>query len=443
MLMTGSFAITNVNIVSEDAKDGLLHGYNVVVGPDGRISKVGAGNRTGIPDGYHRIDGTGRYLLPGLINAHVHLFSNGKPLSATLTGPTFQHAVSAALHSPLGALLIAHRTKVNARTLLLSGVTTFRTVGDVDYEAVRLRERIESGKELGARMLAAGPLLAITGGHGSPQIALIGDSPSQNRKNARTNIMHGVTAIKIAATGGVTDARRIGDAGRPQMSEEEMAAICEEAHHAGLLVAAHAQSPLGVTMALRAGVDTIEHGCAMNSEIIDLFGDNPRSLRGWSALIPTLSAALPLVKLSREVTGVDEIVVANARIAVDEMVQGIHDAKENGIALGMGTDTAMTYVTQYNTWRELALLNEYGDLTPQEAIHAASAENARILGFDQVTGRIAQGLSADLLLLKRNPLNDWRAYEHPEFVIARGRVLQNPQIERFELVDNELDAMKA
>lgn len=190
MLMTGSFAITNVNIVSEDAKDGLLHGYNVVVGPDGRISKVGAGNRTGIPDGYHRIDGTGRYLLPGLINAHVHLFSNGKPLSATLTGPTFQHAVSAALHSPLGALLIAHRTKVNARTLLLSGVTTFRTVGDVGYEAVRLRERIESGKELGARMLAAGPLLAITGGHGSPQIALIGDSHHRTgRTHARISCM--------------------------------------------------------------------------------------------------------------------------------------------------------------------------------------------------------------------------------------------------------------
>ncbi|MCH4160180.1 MAG: amidohydrolase family protein [Bifidobacterium sp.] len=440
--MNDSFAICNVNIISEDAQDGLLRGYNVVVGTNGTITAVGPKQHTVVPQNCHRLDGSGKYLLPGLINAHVHLFSEGKPLPELLTGPTFQQAVSSVLHSPIGTLLSKHRAKLNARTLLLSGVTTFRTVGDVGYEAVALQQQIDKGKELGSRMLASGPLLAITGGHGSPQIALIGDSPSQNRKNARINIMHGVTAIKIAATGGVTDARRIGDAGRPQMSEEEMAAICVEAHHAGLLVAAHAQSPLGVTMALRAGVDTIEHGCAMNDEIVDLFQNNPLSLRGWSALIPTLSAALPLVKISQDITGVSDIVVANAHIAVDEMVQGIHDARANGIPIGMGTDTAMTFVTQYNTWRELALLNRFGGLSPIEAIHAATQENAKILGFEQVTGKIEKGFSADMLLLKDNPLQSWNSFKHPELVIARGKVLMNPHVTRFSDIDQQLDNMQ-
>lgn len=388
------------------------------------------------------MDGRGKYLLPGLINAHVHLFSDGKPLPELLTGPTFQHVVSAVLHSPAGTMLSRHRARVNARSLLLSGVTTFRTVGDVGYEAVALQRKFDSGKELGARMLASGPLLAITGGHGGPQIAMFSDSPWQARRNTRINIMNGVSAIKIAATGGVTDARRIGDAGRPQMSEEEMAAVCVEAHHAGLLVAAHAQSAEGVTMALRAGVDTIEHGCAMNAEIIDLFHDNPLSLRGWSALIPTLSAALPLVLLSQDITGVSDIVVANARLAVDEMIQGIHDAKAHGIAIGLGTDTAMTYVTQYNTWRELALLNRFGGLTPLQAIRAATRENARILGLDDVTGKIAKGFSADLLLLRENPLRDWESFAHPELVATRGKVLLHPRVKRFDDIDSELDSMQ-
>ncbi|MDN6209144.1 metal-dependent hydrolase family protein [Bifidobacterium crudilactis] len=439
--MNASFAIGNVNIVNERAGDGLLRGYNVVVDGKGTITAVGPRDTTTIPEGCHRVDGRGKYLLPGLINAHVHLFSDGKPLPELLTGATFQHAVSSVLHSPIGTVLSRRRAQVNARTLLLSGVTTFRTVGDVGYEAVALQRRFDSGKELGARMLASGPLLAITGGHGSPQIAMIGDSPWQARKNTRINIMNGVSAIKIAATGGVTDARKIGDAGRPQMSEEEMAAVCMEAHQAGLLVAAHAQSAQGVTMALRAGVDTIEHGCAMNDEIVDLFHDNPLSLRGWSALIPTLSAALPLVKLDQDVTGVSDIVIANAHIAVAEMIQGIHDAKAHGIAIGMGTDTGMTLVTQYNSWRELALLQRFGGLTPIEAIHAATWENARILGLDGITGQIGKGFSADMLLLAENPLLDLGSFVHPELVVTRGTVLKNPRVQRFDDIDTELDAM--
>src|SRR5699024_1086439 len=161
--------------------------------------------------------------------------------------------------SPLGHRFVKQRAKANVITQLLSGVTTLRSLGDVGYEVVAVGKEIAQGKYLGPRVIASGPLHAITGGDGAPQIALVSASPWQARHNVRHAIRHGVSATKIAATGGVTDSRTIGEAGRPQMTEEEMAAICEEAHKANLLVAAHAQSTEGITAALRAGVDTIEH----------------------------------------------------------------------------------------------------------------------------------------------------------------------------------------
>jgi imidazolonepropionase-like amidohydrolase len=239
----------------------------------------------------------------------------------------------------------------------------------------------------------------------------------------------------------VTDARAVGEAGRPQMTEEEMAAICDEAHRAGILVAAHAESLEGVKDALRAGADTIEHGSEMDAEVIELFRDNPRSLRGYSALVPTLMAALPLVKLDQAVTGVSGIVRENARIILDRIIAAIKDAAANDIPIGMGTDSALTYVTHYNTWRELDYVVRYGGLSPARAFHAATAANARILGLDEVTGSVEPGKAADLVVLRANPLDDFRALASPVMVIARGTVIDSPAVERFDELDAQLDSI--
>lgn len=321
-----------------------------------------------------------------------------------------------------------------------SGVTTLRSVGDPGYEVVEVAAEIEGGRYLGPRVFASGPLLAVSGGHGAPHIALVSDSPWEARRNVRVNLRRGTTAIKISATGGVTDARVIGEAGRPQMTEAEMIAICEEAHNADILVAAHAQSPAGVAMALRAGADTIEHGSSMNEEIIALFKKNPRALQGRSALIPTLQACLPLVKLDPKVTGIDKVVQANAVMILDEMLQGIHDALEHDVPLGMGTDSALTYVTHYNTWRELDLLVRYGGLTRAQALHAATQPNAKILGIAEQTGLIAPGRSADLVVLDENPLEDLRAFVQPHAVVVRGTVIDHPEITRFPELEAQLDS---
>ena len=145
-------------------------------------------------------------------------------------------------HSPLGKPYMAATVKHNATTLLESGVTTIRTLGDVGYEVVTLRDQIDAGQILGPRILASGPLMAIPEGHGAPLIALTSGTPEEARTAVAQNLKAGVNAIKIAATGGVTDAQEIGEAGSPQMSVEQMRAICDEAHQYGVIVGAHAQS---------------------------------------------------------------------------------------------------------------------------------------------------------------------------------------------------------
>lgn len=437
----GPFAVTNATAVTGDADGAVLPATTVVVDAAGVIEQVGPSAEVPVPAGYRRIDAAGEYVMPGLINAHAHLFADGKPLPAILTDQALEGMVSFAYHSPLGKLLVKRRAKASVLTQLRSGVTTLRSLGDVRYEVAAVRDEIDRGEYAGPRVLASGPLLAVSGGHGTPTIALVGDSPWEARRNVRVNLRHGVDVIKIAATGGVTDARAVGEAGRPQMTEEEMAAICDEAHKAGKIVAAHAESLQGVKDALRAGVDTIEHGSEMDAEVIELFKDNPRSLRGFSALIPTLMAALPLVKLAQGITGASDIVRENAGTILDRTIAAIRDAAANDILIGMGTDSALTYVTHYNTWREMDYAVRYGGLTPARAFHAATQANAPVLGLDKVTGSAEPGKAADLVILRANPLDDFRVFTSPAMVIARGTIIEHPAVECFDQIDAHLDSL--
>ena len=434
------FALTNANVVTGDPDGTVLSGTTVLVDAAGTIEQVAPSTEVSVPAGFRSIDVTGQYVLPGLINAHAHLFADGKPLPSILTNESMENVVSFAFHSPLGKVLVKRRAKSNILTQLHSGVTTVRSLGDVAYEVVAVREEIERGQYIGPRILASGPLLAVSGGHGTPTIALVNDSPWAARRNVRVNLRRGVDVIKIAATGGVTDARAIGEAGRPQMTEEEMAATCDEAHKAGKIVPAHAESEKGVKDALRAGVDTIEHGSPMDAEMVELFKDNPRSLHGFSALVPTLMAVLPLVKLGQNITGVSAIVRENARIILDRIIGAVHGAAANDIPIGMGTDSALTYVTHYNTWREMDYVVRYGSLTPARAFYAATRTNARILGLDGVTGSVEPGKAADLVVLRANPLDGFRAFTDPKMVIARGVIIESPMVERFDELDAHMDS---
>lgn len=440
--MTTPFALSHVSVLTCDADGTIAQDQTIVVDPEGRIARVGPSAEVALPDGYRQIDCTGKFAMPGLINAHAHLFSDGRPIAKLLLHPRTQNLATWFMRSAAGRKMLRGRARRNLTNQLNSGVTTVRTVGDVAVEVIETRAAIERGDFPGPRVLASGPLLAITGGHGAPQIARIADTPEQARAATRKNIAAGALAIKISATGGVTDALEIGHAGHPEMTEEQLAAVCEEAHARGIVVAAHAQSVEGVKRCLRAGVDTIEHGSSMDDEIIELYRDNPRSLRGWSAMVPTVQACMPLVKLDRSVTGINEIVLANAELVMGEMLAGIRTALDNEIALGVGNDSGVTYVTHSNFWRELDQLIRFGGLTPVQALHGATRSNARILGLEDEAGSLEAGKSADVVVLDENPLNAIRALEKPTLVVARGRLIDDPVIKRIPEIDRQLDTIQ-
>ena len=213
--MPHPFALSDATILTGDPDGTVLSGQIILVAADGNIERVGPSTDVPVPTGYRRRDVTGRFVTPGLINAHAHLFSSGLPLPPFLVKESTAAIVTKLGRSPLGRALFKKRTKANVLTQLHSGVTTIRSVGDVDYEVVEVADEIERGEYVGPRVLASGPLLAITGGHGAPQIALTSDSPWDARRNARRNIQRGVKAIKISATAGSrTRARSVTQAAR-------------------------------------------------------------------------------------------------------------------------------------------------------------------------------------------------------------------------------------
>lgn len=200
-----------MNVVTGDREGTILTDHAIIIDGTTIIDVV---NSDQVPEGIRTTDLTGRYVLPGLINAHAHLFSDGKPLPSNSIPPIVKRLRDAIIHGPIGRKLLLSRTRSNVLTQLHTGVTTIRSLGDFGDEVLKVRDEINEGKAVGPTLLASGPLLAATGGHGAPDIALVADDPWGARGNARQNIAMGVDVIKIAATGGVTDARSIGEAGR-------------------------------------------------------------------------------------------------------------------------------------------------------------------------------------------------------------------------------------
>ena len=376
------------------------------------------------------VDLEGRYIMPGLINMHVHLAGNGKPqkkqrdnekLVKTLMGTALSRAVAYKVVSDF------------ARTELLSGVTTIRTVGGLGDFDTRLRDEIAAGKRVGPRILAANEGISVPGGHMAGSVAVAAHSIDEALKQLEHAENEKVDLVKLMITGGVLDAKEKGVPGELKMKPEMVKAVCDRAHAAGYKVAAHVESPEGVKVALANGVDSIEHGAKPDDEMIRLFKEKN------AFLCTTISPAVPYALFDRSLTNATEIEQYNGNIVFEGIVECARAALANDIPVVLGNDVGCPWITQYDFWRELCYFHKYTGVSNAFALYTATKRSAELAGIGDITGSIEKGKCADMIVTKDNPLDRLEALRHVDMVIARGRVIDSPKIKVNSLVERELD----
>ncbi len=362
--------------------DGRILDHATVLVKDGKILKI-AQNSMNIPKDTQTIPLDGQTLLPGFIDAHIHICMDGSPdpVAAGLT------------ESPTITTLKAAES---ARRTLMAGVTTVRDMGGKDGIDFGLRQAIDSGLIPGPRMLISGRLICMTGGHGW-QVGLEANGPDEVRKAAREQIKAGVDIVKLMATGGVLTPAV--EPGSEQLTEEELRAGVEEAHKAGKKTATHAMGTRGIQNALRAGIDSIEHGVYLDDETVSMMME--RNI----PLIPTISALYNIETKGTE-AGIPAFAVEKTLKVKPFHIESIRMAREAGVLVAAGTDAGTPFNLHGENLGEIKLLVDYGGFSPMGAIMAGTCIAARVLGLEKELGTVEEGKVADLVLVEGNPLDN-------------------------------------
>lgn len=380
----------------------------------GRITAVGPD--VAVPAGARQIDLSHLTVLPGFVDAHVHLTGH------VLGEPGWDNA--GVRETPADAALRGAR---HARSTLEAGFTSVRNVGAGGFADVALRDAIARGDVPGPRMQVAAHALGITGGHcdftngyvagvfgaepgGERGVA---DGPDAIRAAIRFQVKHGADVIKICATGGVLSE---GDSvGVQQYMADELRAVVEVAQLMERRVAAHAHGTAGIKAAVAAGVTSIEHGSILDDEAVRLMREH------GTYLVPTLMAAESVERLARNGTLTGER--ADKALAVAPLMRSsIRRAAAGGVRIALGTDAGV--FPHGTNGHEFTLLVEWGGLTPMQAIVAGTSTAAELLGWSAQVGRVAPGRYADLVAVAGDPLADIRVLERVDWVMKGGAVIK-------------------
>ena len=399
-----------------DGKSDALMRPGLVVVTDGQIAAVGAG--AAIPAGAEVIDFGDATLLPGLIDAHTHLtgmYSDDYKQSALnyLQKPIAEQALDAS---------------ANARITLMAGITTVRDVGSSDYIDVGLRNAIRDRVLPGPRMLVCVHALGSTGGHcdgsGGYREGLFGhesgpldgviNGADQARYAVRLDHKYGADVIKVCATGGVLSLAD--DVDTPQLTQEELNAIVDESHALRRKTAAHAHGAEGAKRAIRAGIDSIEHGTFLDDEALDMMKQ-----RG-TYLVPTLMAPHGIQEQIDKGTYIPAPILTKAKAAIAAGHQMFQKALAKGVKIGMGTDAGV-YPHGRNT-EEFHLMVDLG-MKPIDALKAGTSADAELLGLAEKLGTLEPGKIADVVAVPGDPVENIRQVEHVFFVMKEGVIYKN------------------
>ena len=398
-----------------DGKSNALAAPGVVVITDGKIVGVGAG--VTVPAGAEVIDLGDATLMPGFIDAHTHL--------TMMYSEDYARAALDGLRKPIPEMALD--ASVNARITLMAGFTTIRDVGSRDYLDAGLRNAINRGVVPGPRMLVAVHAIGATGGHcdetgyregaigpeTGPEVGVI-NGADEARRAVRLAHKYGATVIKTCATGGVLSLADAVDT--PQLTQAELDALVDEAHALRLKTAAHAHGAEGAKRAIRAGIDSIEHGSFLDDEALDLMKQK------GTYYVPTLMATQGLTEQISKGVPIPPAIKVKAEDAIAHVHATFQRALAKGVKIGLGTDAAV-----YPHGRNAEEFHQMVDLgmKPIDALKAGTSNDADLLGLADKIGTLENGKLADVVAVPGDPLQNIRQTEHVLFVMKEGVIYKN------------------
>lgn len=370
-----------------------------------KIAAIGSPDKVSIPSEAEVIYVTGTWLIPGLMNMHVHL---GLVLPGNM-------AAELAIETE-GELTL--RMAHAARESLQAGVTTIRLPGEQRHGDLALKKAIAKGQAHGPRIFSSGEALIITGGHGSDETGVYSDGPYELMKAARKEISAGASWVKILISGGIaTDG---GDIAMPLMTPEEINAVVDAAHRFGAKVAAHSGSPAATDVAIDAGIDSIEHGYLLDRPVLK------KMKKHGTWLVPTIVVSQPATQPFFEKIGSPEWYLLRRDSVGKEHWKALQMAIEEGVNIALGTDQLPSEPNDGTTAtaREAQYYVDAG-MTPLQALRAATIEPARMLDADDQLGSLDVGKFADIVAVDRDPTVDVKALRNILFVMKGGTVYRD------------------
>ncbi|MBI3709808.1 MAG: amidohydrolase family protein [Proteobacteria bacterium] len=409
--MPAAKAIVGGQIIDGTGAEPIRNGLVLIDGE--RIAYVGREDARRIPPGAVRIDAAGASVLPGLMDAHVHISLNApSDLVADLTGRSIGR--------------IAFDVAANLRDTVAAGVTTIRTVSDVAHLDIAARDAIRRGVAVGPRIVPCGKGLTTTGGHGQllpcwlcmshGEISDVVDGVDAVRKAVRRQIQAGAHWIKVFQTGGVIDPEGRIDA--EEFTPSEFDAAVETAHIAGLPVAVHAHNRPGILRSIRAGCRSIEHGMHFDEECA------AEAAQRGAYYVPTLTVMDRIIRHGAQ-AGLPAYMIDNVRQRTSKHHEYVKAAFDAGVGIACGTDAGSLLTPHGSAGREVVHFVDCG-LTPVQAIATATRTTARMLKIDEETGSLEAGKRADIIVVDGDAVANPRALEvasNMRQVLVNGRVV--------------------
>lgn len=412
LLLLSSFIYADTYIHTSNYIDGvsdsLIQDSTIIIDETGKIKAIKKGFIE--PNNHDFYDLTTYTVMPGLMDMHVHF--GGEYQSKAERPIKVERETEAILAT------------VHAQTTLNAGFTTVRQVGDSGYVSISLRDAINKGVIAGPRIFSSGKSIATTGGHADPTNGKAIDDydypvpedgvingPYEAFAAVRQRYKDGANGIKLTVTGGVLSVAASGD--NPQFTKSEVAAVVEAAKDYGFWVAVHAHGSEGMKRAVLAGVDSVEHGTYMTTEVMDLM------IERGTYYVPTISAGEYVAEKSKIDNYFPEIVRPKAAAVGPQIGSTFNKAHKRGVKIAFGTDVG---VQPHGTnWKEFVYMNKYG-MEPMDTIKSATMETAKLLGIEDKLGSIESGKLADIIAVNGNPLNDLSVMEDVVFVMKEGTV---------------------